>query len=316
MIYEELQEDLQAAKVPLVESIVAIPCLRWKKNLQLVRQNSCFVRCTWPKEMHALLESTGGNVGKCGEMWGNAAMPKANRSLGNTQYGAISSWCNILIQNIICVLGFVSQYYVSRHEFIFSPTWAFKTRARSTCLVLWEVHALSIPESSGISWWKTIATKFFGCIGSTPPKGRYDFAHMPRLLSIWVKMLQHCFGSCKIHKRWGFLWWEAPIIKMWGPFMNLTFFAMGIWDFVGFQTWSTEVQGDMCQASTLSGPLVHLTLWGCRKLGLRKMTSSCSFMFILIPLSYACRHSIFMHLESRIRDDSVGFVCQSYVFPI
>jgi len=91
MIYEELQEDLQAAKVPLVESIVAIPCLRWKKNLQLVRQNSCFVRCTWPKEMHALLESTGGNVGKCGEMWGNAAMPKANRSLGNTQYGAISS---------------------------------------------------------------------------------------------------------------------------------------------------------------------------------------------------------------------------------
>ena len=104
--------------------------------------------------------------------------------------------------------------------------------------------------------------------------------------------------------------------KMWGPFMNLTFFAMGIWDFGGFQTWSTEVQGDMCQASTLSGPLVHLTLWGCRKLGLRKMTSSCSFMFILIPLSYACRHSIFMHLESRIRDDSVGFVCQSYVFPI
>lgn len=58
-----------------------------------------------------------------------------------------------------------------------------------------------------------------GCIGSTPPKGRYDFAHMPRLLSIWVKMLQHCFGSCKIHKRWGFLWWQALIIKMWGPFM-------------------------------------------------------------------------------------------------
>lgn len=83
MIYEELQEDLQAAKVPLVESIVAFPRMRWKKNLQLVRQNSCFVRCTWPKEMHALLESTGGNVGKCGV---NVAMPKANRSF--------TIWCN------------------------------------------------------------------------------------------------------------------------------------------------------------------------------------------------------------------------------
>ena len=201
------------------------------------------------------------NWGKCGEMRGNAAMPKANRSLGNTQYGAISSWCNILIQNIICVLGFVSQYYVSRHQFIFSPTWAFKLVA--------EVHALCYgrymlcPSLKALGFPHGKPPLQCRMYWINPPKGRFDFAHMPRLLSIWVKMLQHCFGSCKIHKRWGFLWWFCPDHQNVGPLMGSPhLFHMGIWDFGGFQTWSTEVQGDRCQASTLSGPLVHLTLWG------------------------------------------------------
>ena len=201
------------------------------------------------------------NWGKCGEMRGNAAMPKANRSLGNTQYGAISSWCNILIQNIICVLGFVSQYYVSRHQFIFSPTWAFKLVA--------EVHALCYGR-----YMLCPSLKALGFPHGKPPLQCRMYWINPQKAALTSRT---CPGCCRYGWRCCSTVSEAarstrggdsfddfaPIIKMWDPWWEaLTFFTWGYEISAASKLWSTEVQGDRCQASTLSGPLVHLTLWG------------------------------------------------------
>lgn len=139
------------------------------------------------------------------------------------------------------VLGFVSQYYqyyVSRHQFIFSPTWAFKLvpEVHALCygryMLCRSLKALGFPDG------KPLPRSFSDVLDQPPPKAAMTSPTCPGCCRYGWRCCSTVSEAARSTRGGGFFDGKPRSSKCEDPSCpHLE--SMGIWDFVGFQTWST-----------------------------------------------------------------------------